>query len=147
MTVKKLICLLAAGSIAALSGCGANTNTAPDNAADGENAAPKTEKVTLVLDWTPNTNHTGIYVADALGYYDEAGIDLEIVQPPEDGAEALVASGKAQFGIGFQDTIAASYTSDTPLPVTSVAAIINHNTSGIISRAVREAYETEQQAS
>ena len=75
MKIKKLICLLTAGSIAALSGCGANT--APDNAADGENAAPQTEKVSLVLDWTPNTNHTGFYVADALGYYADAGIDIE----------------------------------------------------------------------
>ena len=32
-----------------------------------------TEKITVVLDWTPNTNHTGLYVAESLGYFEEAG--------------------------------------------------------------------------
>ena len=35
-------------------------------------------KITFVLDWTPNTNHTGLYVAQELGYFDEAGIEVEI---------------------------------------------------------------------
>ncbi len=91
-------------------------------------------KVTFVLDWTPNTNHTGLYVADELGYFEEAGIDVEIVQPPEDGAEVLVASGEAQFGVSFQDTMAPALAGDNPLPITAVAAIVQHNTSGIISR-------------
>ncbi len=134
MKFRKLICLLSAGTLLLMSGCNKTNVAGTENNNEVQDSAPELQKVTLVLDWTPNTNHTGFYVADALGYYDEAGIDLEIIQPPEDGAEALVASGKAQFGIGFQDTIAASYASDTPMPVTSVAAIINHNTSGIISR-------------
>ena len=92
------------------------------------------EKITFVLDWTPNTNHTGLYVAEEKGYFEDAGVDVEIVQPPEDGASALVASGKAQFGIDFQDSIAPAFASDDPLPVTAVATLIQHNTSGIISR-------------
>ena len=93
------------------------------------------EKVTFVLDWTPNTNHTGLYVALEKGYFEEAGLDVEIVQPPEDGAVSLVASGKAQFGISFQDSLAAALSGEQALPVTAVAAVIQHNTSGIISRA------------
>ena len=57
------------------------------------------ENITVVLDWTPNTNHTGIYVALEKGYFKEMGLDVDIIQPPEDGATPLVASGKAQFGI------------------------------------------------
>lgn len=91
--------------------------------------------VTLVLDWTPNTNHTGFYVALEKGYYADMGIDVKIEQPPEDGATALVASGRAQFGIDFQDYLAPAYATDSPLPVTAVAALIQHNTSGIISMA------------
>ena len=53
---------------------------------------------------------------------------------PEDGAEVLVASGKAQFGVSFQDYIAPGLVGDDPLPITAVAAIIQHNTSGIVSR-------------
>ena len=93
------------------------------------------EPITLVLDWTPNTNHTGIYVALANGYFEEAGLDVQVVQPPEDGAVTLVASGKAQFGVSFQDSLAPAFAGDSPMPVTAVAAIIQHNTSGIVSRA------------
>ena len=93
------------------------------------------EPITVVLDWTPNTNHTGIYVALAKGYFEEAGLNVQVVQPPEDGAVALVASGKAQFGVSFQDSLAPAFAGDSPMPVTAVAALIQHNTSGIVSRA------------
>ena len=96
----------------------------------------ETEKITFVLDWTPNTNHTGLYAAESLGYFEDQGLEVEIVQPPEDGADALVASGKAQFGVSFQDTMAPGVAGDNALPTTAVAALIQHNTSGIISRKV-----------
>lgn len=100
--------------------------------ADKTTTAEK-EKITFMLDWTPNTNHTGLYVAKALGYFDEVGLDVEITQPPEGDAESLVGAGKAQFGISFQDTMAAALCSDSALPITAVAALIQHNTSGIVS--------------
>lgn len=90
-------------------------------------------KVTFVLDWTPNTNHTGIYVAQKLGYFEENGLEVEIAQPPEDSSVVLVASGKADLSISFQDSLAAAFTGEEPLPVTAIGAIIQHNTSGIIS--------------
>ena len=95
----------------------------------------ETEPITIVLDWTPNTNHTGIFVAQANGYFEEAGLNVEIVQPPEDGAVPLVASGKAQFGVSFQDSLAPAFVGEEVMPVTAVAAVIQHNTSGIVSRA------------
>ncbi len=100
-----------------------------------ENQKTETDTITIVLDWTPNTNHTGIFVAQANGYFEEAGLSVEIVQPPEDGAITLVASGKAQFGVSFQDYLAPAFIGDTPMPITAVAAIAQHNTSGIISRS------------
>ena len=60
---------------------------------------------------------------------------MEIQQPPEDGAPVLVASGRADFGVGFQDSMAAAISGEDALPITAVAAIIQHNTSGIISNA------------
>lgn len=93
------------------------------------------QKITFVLDWTPNTNHTGLYVAQEKGYFEEAGLEVEIQQPPEDGASVLVASGKADFGVSFQDSMAAALVGDDALPITAVASVIQHNTSGIISRA------------
>ena len=91
------------------------------------------KEITLCLDWTPNTNHTGFYVADKLGFYEEAGLKVTIVQPPEGGAEMMTASGQAQFGISAQDSLAANFASDEPLDITAVATILQHNTSGIIS--------------
>lgn len=91
-------------------------------------------KIILSLDWTPNTNHTGIYVALAKGYFEEAGLDVTVVQPSENGATAMCAAGQAQFAIDAQDTLAAAFATDEPLEVTAVAALLQHNTSGIISR-------------
>lgn len=90
-------------------------------------------EITFVLDWTPNTNHTGVYVAQAMGYFEEAGLKVTIAQPPEDDAEMLVATGRAQFGISFQDNMAAIVSGENKLPITAVAAVIQHNTSGIMS--------------
>ena len=129
MTAAGAACALAGAG--ALAGCGekAPAGSAPAKASDDS----KLKKVTFALDWTPNTNHTGLYVARERGYYKDAGIDLEIVQGPEDGADALVASGDAQFGVSFQDTMASYVSGKDQLPVTAVASIIQHNTSGIIS--------------
>lgn len=127
MKKRVLAMLLAVAAVCSLTACG-NSERKKDQ---GEK---ELTKITFVLDWTPNTNHTGLYVAEEKGYFEDAGLDVEIVQPPEDGASALVASGKAQFGIDFQDSIAPAFASDSPLPVTAVATLIQHNTSGIISR-------------
>ncbi len=91
------------------------------------------EQVTFVLDWTPNTNHTGVYVADALGYYEEAGIEVEIVQPAENSAPLMVASGQAQYGVSFQEELAAGLASESVLPITAICTILQHNTSGVVA--------------
>ena len=92
------------------------------------------EKVTILLDWTPNTNHTGIYVAQNLGYFDAEGINVKIEQPPQESSTALVAAGKVEFSVAFQDFLAPAFVSDTPLPVKAVAAISQHNSAGIICK-------------
>lgn len=111
--------------VASLCGCGQEKQD--------QKSSGNLKEITLVLDWTPNTNHTGLYVAQEKGYFEDAGLKVSIVQPPDNGATDLVASGGAQFGIDFQDTLAAAFSSDSPLPVTAVAAILQHNTSGLIS--------------
>ena len=105
-----------------------------DASASGSGDKAELQEITFVLDWTPNTNHTGLYAAIANGYFEEAGLDVKVVQPPEDGAEVLVASGRAQFGVSFQDYIAPALVGEEPLGITAVAAILQHNTSGIVSR-------------
>ena len=134
--------LISALAFSMLVGCGAKEDAGKTTAGTENTESLQTseeekelEKITFVLDWTPNTNHTGLYAAQKLGYFEEAGLEVEIVQPPEDGAVVLVASGKAQFGVSFQDSLAPALIEGDAIPVTAVASVIQHNTSGIISRA------------
>ena len=94
-----------------------------------------TGEIRVVLDWTPNTNHTGLYVALEKGYFAGEGLEVEILQPPEDGALVLLAAGNAEFAVDFQESLGPALAQEAPLPVTAVAAIISHNTSGIMSLA------------
>lgn len=89
------------------------------------------QKVSIVLDWTPNTNHTGIYVAQEKGYFTDQGLDVEIIMPGEVGANQLVASGKADFGVSYQEGVTQARVQD--VPIVSIAAVIQHNTSGFAS--------------
>jgi ABC-type nitrate/sulfonate/bicarbonate transport system substrate-binding protein len=98
---------------------------------------PAVEKITVVLDWVPNTNHTGIYAARALGYYEEENLIVEIIQPSEGGSADLIAAGKGNFGISYQEQVTYARTAAEPLPVVAVAAILQHNTSGFASPSDR----------
>ena len=127
--LRKLTVLMAIAAmiVFGLAGCGSSEQS-------DENGPTDPTSLTFVLDWTPNTNHTGIYVAEKLGYFDEAGIDVEILQPPENGVEAVVGSGKADLGVSFQDYLVPAFAGEKKtIPVTAVAAILQHNLSGIMS--------------
>jgi ABC-type nitrate/sulfonate/bicarbonate transport system substrate-binding protein len=92
--------------------------------------------IRVVLDWTPNTNHTGLYVAQEKGWFAEEGLTVEITQPPEEGALLLVGSGIAQFGVDTQEVIGPGIAKEhDAVPATTVAAIISHNTTGFLSLA------------
>lgn len=62
-------------------------------------AAAQSTPVTVALDWTPNTNHIGLYVAEAKGFYADAGLDVEILPYSDTSAGTLIANGVADFGI------------------------------------------------
>jgi ABC-type nitrate/sulfonate/bicarbonate transport system substrate-binding protein len=96
-------------------------------------ACQEPTSITLMLDWVPNTNHTGIFVAQAKGFFGDAGLDVEIIQPGEVFAEQAVAGGAADFGISFQEQVTLARADE--VPIVSIAAIIQHNTSGFASRA------------
>ena len=99
-------------------------------AACGESAA-ESAKITIMLDWVPNTNHTGLYVALDQGYYAN-----ENLEPGTSGVEAAVASGAADFGVSFQEQVTLARVQD--VPIVSVAAVIQHNTSGFAAPTDRK---------
>lgn len=127
---KKIMALLLALSLVCVFAACSKANS--DDASD--DTTKELKDVTLCLDWTPNTNHTGFYVALQKGYYKDAGLNVSIVQPPENGATEACSAGQAQFAIDAQDTIASAFTSATPMQVTAVAALLQHNTSCVMSK-------------
>ncbi len=93
------------------------------------------KKVTVILDYVPNTNHTGMYVSLDKGYYEEEGLDVEIIEPTDGATATLVAQQKGTFGISYQEDVTIALTSADPLPIKTIATIIQHNTSGFVSLA------------
>ncbi len=119
--------IVAALLIINLAGCGQNVMQ------QIQPGSGKLQKITVILDWVPNTNHTGIYIASNNGYYRDEGLEVEIIQPSEGGSPDLIAVGKGEFGISYQEQVTYARTAESPLPVVAVAAIIQHNTSGFAS--------------
>lgn len=81
--------------------------------------------VTLALDWYPNANHAGIYMALDRGYFTEAGLDLE-VYTPADPTTVLqtVGAGRDTFGISYHAEVLYARAQD--IPVISIAAMVQH---------------------
>lgn len=128
---KSLISLCSFILVIVLTACGNTDSPKEETAKPAEEKTTELKKVSVVLDWTPNTNHTGLYVAKAEGYFEAEGLDVDIKMPGEAGADQLVASGKAEFGVSYQEGITEARVQD--IPIVSIAAIIQHNTSGFAS--------------
>lgn len=126
--MKKILSLIMMGLL--ILGLAACSN---DNAtSQSQSKNPKhLQKVTVMLDWTPNTNHTGLYVAQAKGYFKQQGLDVKILQPSQGGTDQMVAAGKADYGVSFQENVTKAQSQGIPL--VSIAAIIQHNTSAFAS--------------
>ncbi|MEZ5078589.1 MAG: ABC transporter substrate-binding protein [Solirubrobacterales bacterium] len=124
---------VAALALLLLAACGGGSDTSSDAgpetspSADGGGA---TQEVSLQLDWTPNTNHTGFYVADTEGFYEEAGVKLKILPYSEAGADTIVGSGKADCGISFQENVPLAVAAGTN--EVAVMTIVQHQVNALI---------------
>ena len=110
--------LVALGTLFA-AGCGSDSSSA------GSTTPEKKQTFTIALDWTPNTNHTGIYVAKEKGYFAEEGLDLKILPYSGANTDVLVAQGKADLGVSFVPQLLVSKSSG--IPISAVAAIMSRN--------------------
>jgi ABC-type nitrate/sulfonate/bicarbonate transport system substrate-binding protein len=102
--------------------------SAPGSAAPSP-TAPPTATVRLALDWTPNTDHTGFFVARAKGWYAQAGIDLKILPYATLAPEALLVAHQAECGISFQDSM--TFAVAAGADIVSVSAILQKTASAI----------------
>ncbi|SDE39068.1 ABC-type nitrate/sulfonate/bicarbonate transport system, substrate-binding protein [Paracoccus isoporae] len=112
--MKKLLCLLALTASPAAAG----------------------ESVAVALDWTPNTNHVGLYVAQAKGWFDEAGLDVEILPYTDTSAGALMSSGVAQFGILSSVGFLSQRAAGADLQV--VLGVVQHDTGRLVFDGERD---------
>jgi putative hydroxymethylpyrimidine transport system substrate-binding protein len=122
--MRRAFALLAALlALAGSAGCGEE---------GAEPGAP--QGATLVLDFTPNAVHSGIYSALAADYYEQAGVDLE-VQPPGESSDApkLLAAGRAEFAI--LDIHDLGIARERGFDLVGVAPIVHRPLASVISRA------------
>lgn len=91
------------------------------------------EAVSIALDWTLNTNHTGLVVAQRLGYFADEGLSVEIIELGPGIPVHLVVSGQCEFAVSMQEEVTVARSQG--MPVVSVAALFPHNTSGFAAPA------------
>jgi ABC-type nitrate/sulfonate/bicarbonate transport system substrate-binding protein len=125
--------IIALVALLALAGC---AGTEGGGGGPGAGTAPAgAQKIRIALDWTPNTNHTGLYVAQQEGYFRAAGLDVEFLPYNNASPDTLVSSGAAEFGISFQDSFTVSKAAGAD--ITSVMAVLQHWATQIAVRADR----------
>ncbi len=92
--------ILGIGLLLGAAGCASN-NAGTSGNSDGDSS------ISFMLDWTPNTNHIGLYVAQKLGYFDDEGVDVTILPTAQAGAETSVENGVADVGFTTLSNVAA----------------------------------------
>ena len=130
MHTRSRLLALAGSALLVAAACGGSaTSAAPASAAPSApeaSGSPSGDPTTvrLALDWSPNTNHLAFYVADAKGWYANAGIDLEVLPYGTTAPEAILAAHQAECGISFQDAL--TFAVAAGAPITSTMAILQH---------------------
>lgn len=119
----RLLALSSVLAIALLGGCSATPSDASTDA--------DLRQIDVVLDWTPNTNHSGLFLARDNGYFADEGLDVNIIEPGETSGSQLVAAGRADFAYTVSESLVPARINGAD--IVSIAAVIEHNTSSLIS--------------
>ena len=126
---RRLLFAIILAVVAALiaAGCGSDDDS---GAAETATAPVEKQTVTIALDWVPNTNHTGIYVAKVQGFFEKQGLDVKILPYSGASTDVLVSQGKADLGVSFVPSVLVSRAAG--IEVKSVAAIMSKNTEALV---------------
>jgi putative hydroxymethylpyrimidine transport system substrate-binding protein len=96
-----------------------------------ENAGTEAQPLSLTLDFYPNPDHAGIYMAQKLGYFDEAGLDVSIEAPSDPSAPIKqVAAGRSDLAISYEPEVAIAH--DQGLGVVAIGALVNRPLTSLI---------------
>ena len=133
--MKRFVSVLVISAVV-VSACGPSTRSASPSPPPGASAPPSAVPgsvapvtVRLALDWTPNTNHTGFFVARHNGWYGSAGITLQILPYSGQTPETLLGVHQAECGVSFQDAL--TFAVAAGVDAKSVMAILQRTASKI----------------
>lgn len=106
----------------ALSGCGGSQTATP----------AKLTSLALMLDWTPNPDHTAIFLAQERGYFRDAGLRLRVTSPADPTTPLkLLAAGRVDLAISYEPEL--FFAGAKKLPVVAVASVIPRALDSLIS--------------
>ena len=95
--------------------------------------------LSIALDWTPNTNHTGFFVAQELGYYAASGVELHIISPATDEYATTPAKklelGEVDFAVAPFESVISLNTKPARVPAVAIAALLQQDISSIATLA------------
>ena len=96
-----------------------------------EEGGSERQSLGLTLDFYPNPDHAGIYMAQELGYFEEAGLDVSIDAPSDPAAPLKqVAAGRSDLAISYEPEVALAR--EQGLDVVAVAALVNRPLTSLI---------------
>ena len=126
--------VLALAAVLLVTACGAVATT--DGGQAGAQDTGAARPVTVMLNWTPNAHHVGIYAALGNGWYEDAGLDVTVVEPADSGVEQAVAAGAADIGLAQAESLLPARAAG--VPVVSVATVLPVNDSSLFSLAEKD---------
>lgn len=93
--------------------------------------------ISLALDWTPNTIHTGFYVAAAKGFYDDFNLKVEFLLPDTDAYAVSPAKkvelGLADLALAPSESVISFRIKAQPTPLVAVAAVLAKDASAVVT--------------
>ena len=136
-----LLLAVAVAGVLALTACSPASDDPVSDAATSDGPG---RPVTVMLNWTPNAHHVGIYSALANGWYADAGLDVTVIEPADAGVEQAVAAGAADIGLAQAESLLPARAAG--VPVVSVATVLPVNDStlfGLASDGITEPRDLE----
>ena len=95
---------------------------------------PERASVKLALDWFPNANHTGLFIAQNKGYFDAEGLDVEMYTPSDPSTVLqTVGAGSDHFGMSYQPDVLLARSEG--VPVVSVLGVVQHPLNSVMTLA------------
>ena len=120
---------LPSAAVVALIALGLGLAACGEKSEDTTGATP--EPLNLTLDFYPNPDHAGIYMAEKLGYFEDAGLDVSIHTPSDPAAPIkLLAAGQTDLAISYEPEVLLAH--EQGLDVVAVGAIVDRPLTSLI---------------